>query len=367
MNSSTSSSEQSRRYVKKLLALFAIPAAGLFALSIHLEPLYGDLTRIGGFPEREFGWTQPQLKFDKPLFTLDQYDRYHDVVVLGDSFSRIWPQHQWQNYLVAATGWSLTTLDINTHQLDDILKSRAFRDTPPRVLIVETVERYLPSRVNADASCSTTPQGAATALPAAVPAWNGQAIEQASRYDRRSQDAADAKLSFAFRYVWTNGFRRLSGRPLTDARKLDLAQPAPFSSRTKNALLVYKDDLSKINAWKATSAASLTCGVERMRRAVEANGVTRFVFLAAPDKMTAYAPYLADRNLAAMSRLRPLLDMNGSVSPRIDLALAAAIQQKQQDVYLPDDTHWGSTGHRIVAETLYRFIARDDARAMSLK
>jgi hypothetical protein len=367
VNSSTSSSEQSKRYVGKLLALFAIPAASLFALAIHLEPLYGDLTRIGGFPEREFGWTQPQIKFAKPLFTLDQYDRYHDVVVLGDSFSRIWPQHQWQNYLVAATGWSLTTLDINMRQLDDILTSRAFRDTPPKVLIVETVERYLPSRVNADAACDTAAQGAAMPRPAAVPAWNGQAIEQATRADRRSQDPADAKLSFAFRYVWTNGFRRLSGRPLTDARKLDLAQPAPFSSRTKNALLVYKDDLSKINLWKATSAARLTCGIEQMRRAVEANGVTRFVFLAVPDKTTAYADYLADKNLVAMSQLRPLLDMNGSVSPRIDLALAAAIRQNQQDVYLPDDTHWGSTGHRIVAETLYRFIAHDDARAMSLK
>jgi hypothetical protein len=41
---------------------------------------------------------------------------------------------------------------------------------------------------------------------------------------------------------------------------------------------------------------------------------------------------------------------------RIDLALISAIHNGEQDVYLPDDTHWGSSGYQIAAETLLTFL-----------
>ena len=41
---------------------------------------------------------------------------------------------------------------------------------------------------------------------------------------------------------------------------------------------------------------------------------------------------------------------------RLDIALISAIRQGEQDIYLPDDTHWGSTGHQIVAKTLLTFL-----------
>ena len=93
-----------------------------------------------------------------------------------------------------------------------------------------------------------------------------------------------------------------------------------------------------------------------MRQQVEANGQTRFVLIVAPDKLTAYSDFIANKKLRNISMLTELSERNNKVIPRIDLALISAIRNGEQDVYLPDDTHWGSSGHRIAAETLLDFL-----------
>ena len=150
MNSSTSSSDPHRRFVVWLLTVVLLSMTGLFVAGVYLQPLDGDLTRLGFFAEREFGWNAPQIEFpdtrlDLPSGLMDpgHFGRYHDVVVLGDSF--VWgsPKLQWQNYLLAATDWSVATQNINSVRLHDVLVSPVFRSHPPRILIVESVEREL--------------------------------------------------------------------------------------------------------------------------------------------------------------------------------------------------------------------------------
>src|SRR5205085_9650327 len=69
VNSYTSSFDPHGRYVWGLLALALIPAWALFAIGVYLEPVWGDLTRIGSYAERDFGWNKPQLEFPEPLST----------------------------------------------------------------------------------------------------------------------------------------------------------------------------------------------------------------------------------------------------------------------------------------------------------
>jgi hypothetical protein len=40
----------------------------------------------------------------------------------------------------------------------------------------------------------------------------------------------------------------------------------------------------------------------------------------------------------------------------LDLALRKKIAHGIQDIYLPNDTHWGSTGHKITAETIHQYL-----------
>ena len=121
-------------------------------------------------------------------------------------------------------------------------------------------------------------------------------------------------------------------------------------------MLVYKDDLKKIFSLQQIDEQEFDCRIERMRQQVEANGQTRFVLIVAPDKLTAYSDFISDEKLRNISKLSQLSERNKNVIPRIDLALTKAIRKGEQDVYLPDDTHWGSSGHRIAAETLIDFL-----------
>lgn len=361
MSSFTFSSEPHRRFALWLLALVVLPVAGLFALGIYLQPLYGDLTRIGYFSEREFGWKNPQVIF--PNTQLDftaspaDSDRHYDILVLGDSFSRARPKFQWQNYLSAATHESVDTMDINEIRLSEILASREFREHPPRVLILESVERMLPSHVKENIqSCGKIPlhihKPDANPAFAPIPDWKNHLVDTTQRLERGAQ-WGQINPSYAWEYL----IHKLSaGDSHPSVYKMELTRPAPFSSRNQVALLVYHDDLEKIKWWRDLGLPEMSCRIEAMRSQVEANGYTRFVLMVPPDKLTAYADFLRDAKLKNASLLSSLSDLHSDIMPRFDKALISTIHAGEQDVYFPDDTHWASNGQRIAAETLISFL-----------
>ena len=362
MNSSTSNSDLHRYYVQRLCALALIPFCGLFSLAVYLEPLWGDLTRIGSYAEREFGWNRTQLEFPKPLSTLGRYDRYHDVVVLGDSFSTGRPNLHWQNYLVTATSWSVVTLDINNIAVNQVLANRVFRETPPKFVIVESAERALTGRIEDEPPCAATalPQlgGKGPLRPAAItPPRRQGPIEGTAKHVERKTAWSDIQPTYVLSYLQNSFLRIVVGDAHTSAAKVELSRSAPFSSANNHAMLVYKDDFRKVQWWREMGVREIGCRVERMRSQVEANGITRFVFMVAPDKLTTYADFLKDEGLRGISSLAELSAHHAEVMPRLDLALISAIRQGEQDVYLPNDTHWGSSGYRIATETLLQFLA----------
>lgn len=361
MNSYTSSSNQHRRYVLALLVLVLLPLSGLFSLGVYLQPLFGDLTRIGSYPEKEFGWNKPQLEFNQPLSELGRYERYHDVVVLGDSFSTGRSNLHWQNYIVAAKGWSVVTLDINKITLQEVLENRVFRAMPPKIFILESVERELPRRIKQE-----MPFCEVTALPSRVTAMaipmrvtepiNLVKLHGLAQPVERETAWRDIKLGYVKDYLFNSFQRTFVGDAHTDAAKVELFKQAPFSSANKQVMLVYKDDFHKVSWWRDMGLPGIVCRIESMRKQVEANGQSRFVLMVAPDKLTAYADFLRDEDLRDISVLEDLSSHLPDVMPRIDIALISAIRDGEQDIYLPDDTHWGSTGYQIAAETILTFL-----------
>lgn len=355
-NSEVHTRQAHRKYVLRLVSIVVALGLGLFALGLYLQPLYGDLTRIGGYSEREFGWVKPQLRFDAPLFTQDQYAKPHDVVVLGDSFSRERPQYQWQNWFIAETAWSMVTLDINTTRLDQILENPIFRDAPPKLLIVESVERVFVTRFSGGPPCDISSLSPSAPMGFQTPYMADGKFKNTAQDVERDKQMSEVKLGFALRYLWYTALRGVGLPEQTHAIKIELSKPAPFSSEAKQSMLIVNEDFAKIAAWQAANLGEIACKIERFRRLVEANGKTRFVLMVAPDKLTAYADLIADQRLQNISRLAEIGDQNPAVMPRIDLALISAIHKGEQDIYLPDDTHWGSSGHRIVADTLLKFL-----------
>jgi SGNH hydrolase-like domain, acetyltransferase AlgX len=351
--------------------LVLIGVAGLFALGVYLQPLdkHSALTRVGGYSEREFGWNKPQqifpsTKLDFPSSGGDsgRYGSYHDVVVLGDSFSWIWPEIQWQNHLAATTGWSVATLSLYTIRLEQILSSQVFRNHPPRVLIFESVERSLTVNLRNDtANCGKSPatlqsnrDDSSTAFtPSTRP---DERLPGATQRVKRERSWSEIKLDFVRGYIWHSILRKLSGDAHAESAKVELIRPAPFSSRNQHAILVSDQDLKKVERWKKEGIPKMVCRIQSIRRQVEANGYTRFVLMVPPDKLTIYADFVRDEGLRNSRTLGELSGHLPEVMPRLDQALISAVREEKQDVYLPDDTHWGSNGSQIAAETLLNFL-----------
>ena len=368
MSSYTFSSEPHRHFARWLFMLVITTVAGLFALGIYLQPLYGDLTRTGYYSEKEFGWYEPQeifphtqLVFPASQADSGQYEHYYDIVVLGDSFSYKRPESQWQNFFSAATGESVATLYIGKVELATLLANPIFRKNPPKFLVVESVERRLPIHLKENIrDCDSTQ------LPLSISNnIEGRMIGQSQLKEslpgitqRVARDTrwTGVKLAYVRGFLWNNLLRKFSDREHTEALRVRFNRPAPFSSNNKNEMLVYTDDVQKIRWWQDFGMSAMNCRIEAMRSQVEANGYTRFVLMVAPDKLTAYADYLSDPKLRNVSLLSGLADLHPSVIPRLDHSLFEAIRSGKQDVYLPDDTHWGSNGQRIAAETLISFL-----------
>jgi hypothetical protein len=332
----------------------------LYALGVYLQPLYGDLTRIGSYAEKDFGWNSQQLEFQKPLSDIGRYEHYYDVVVLGDSFSTTRPHLQWQNYLVAANGWSVVTLDINKINLKQVFENPVFRKRPPKIFILGTVERELPRRLMSEKYCdeSALPkQAGVTIRPSLVAEHvNVRELQGLAKLVERQTAWSDINLMYVRDYLWNSLLRTIFGDAHTNAAKVALSKGAPFSSINKHAMLVYKDDFQKVAWWRDMGMSGIYCRIEKIRKQVEKNGQTRFVLMVAPDKLTAYTDFLSDKSLRDISSLSDLAGYIPGMMPRLDLALTSAIRDGEQDVYLPDDTHWGTSGNKIVAETLDIFL-----------
>ncbi len=370
MNSFTFSSNPHRSYTIWLFALVLLPATALFTFGIYLQPLYGDLTRIGYYSEREFGWSKPQLLFPDTKLNFPSgpddsgsYGSYYDILVLGDSFSDSRPKFQWQNYVASSTGWSIDTLNINLIRIKQVISSQEFREHPPKILIFESVERELPNHLFENSSnCrsndySTKKLNEFNTRKAFVESTiNNKQLPGLSNTVARETRWSEIKLDFVWKYVWFFVLRHLKGDVTTDVYKLTLLKPGPFSSENKNEILVYRNDIQKEKSWIKAGLFAMNSCAEEIRQQVEANGHTKFILLVAPDKLTAYSELLQNQKLRNISQLDKLSNQLSVIMPRIDIALEKAISVGQQDVYLPDDTHWGSNGQRVVAETVTNFL-----------
>ncbi|MCX7193424.1 MAG: hypothetical protein NTY60_07375 [Proteobacteria bacterium] len=360
-------SNSDRRFVLWLLALVILPVAGLFALGVYLEPLDGDLTRLGFYSERKFGWRDPQQRFPDTQLTFPasqsdtgRYDHYYDVLVLGDSFSYKYPASQWQNYLANSTGLSIATLYIGKLSLSQVLASRIFHQHPPKVIIVESVERMLPDHLKAEKPDYHSPSGnMANESPAfAMTTQSGKRLPGSPQYAERKTPWQEIKLAYVRGFLWHNLVRKLTGREHTKSIRLELNRPAPFSSREQSSTLVCLEDFKKAAWWQDMGVNEMSSRINTMRRQVEANGHTRLILMVPPDKLTAYKDFTRDSKLRNISLLAELSALQADVMPRIDQTLTDAINKGERDVYLPDETHWGSNGQRIAAETLNSFLLR---------
>lgn len=357
--------EAHKRYIVWLLALIAIEMAVVVSTSLYLDPLIGDSTRLGGYPENDFGWNRPQQMFEKtPEQTRQVYDRYADVLVIGDSFSFAGlygvTNYPWQTYLAANAGFSVTTVNHYTKTLPytyekalfaGIVNSDSFQKNPPRVLILEVIERQLDILPDVGGNCR-----AEHAVEKTEKFINGPLAVPPKEVSRSTnQPPLKEQVAYAYQYLGRLLQRDRDTSPPVYA--LELSNDKLFSNRRSGRLLVYQGDVRK-RTWDEKQVESIRCRLLNMQELVQKNGKTLFVAMLVPDKLSAYSGYLRDRSYANFGVIERLAADSSLHVPRLDLAMKAAIDSGMVDVYLPDDTHWSSRGHEIAAKVMRDYLMR---------
>ncbi len=325
------------------LAYFAItgllPVILLICAGAFIQPLSGDLTRLGHLSERDFGWNQaqPSLSVD-----LNRDGGQPDVLILGDSFSE---KNVWQT--VARQSSGLHFLTYQWQGLDDpaCLKTwiQAVHERHPqtRVLLIETVERQFIGRFSA----------AQKSCPGALP--EPVRIKRDHTLDRRPLFAVDTMLpdlKYAVQAL------RTTWQPFPKPMRSGATVIAPlmtghlFSNRKSSTLLYYRDDDLKQHWSEADMARSINT-LKDIQEFAQALGMTVSTMVV-PDKSSVYGPFMKQPQFKhpppnvwqalAQQDIRHV-DLEKPLSRQAPLT---------QDLYLPDDTHMSTEGYVLIGQSL---------------
>lgn len=336
-----------------LLILFAV----FVALGVRMQPLDGDLTRLGAYTENDFGWNAPQERFETKLFDSEMdsaYKQYYDIVVLGDSFSHHFPRSQWQNYLIQLTGLKIISYHLDRFNIDQFLDSPALRKTPPKIMIFQTVERSFIHRgkqigLGGDCRRKANPDSTKNPLTTNTVHYPIKPYVREAPFGLLHPNIRTA-VHYLKRSIKMT-FNKKSSRTF----KVPLKQKTFFSNRLGDYLLIYRDDILKLNK-KEEAVKKALCKILNLQNKIQENQKTFFVTLLAPDKLTAYSRFLQSGEYKNNSWHDMIASTNYLNIPPVKAAFESAIGKNVRDVYLPNDTHWSSAGQKIAAETLYQYL-----------
>jgi len=318
------------------LKWFALPVlvflAAAIPLNLYFQPLSGDLSRIGHWAERDYGWNQAQ-----PVVSVRANGSAVEtpqVVVLGDSFSH---PNAWQSYLADSRH-----LEILSYQYRDVgcvdnwvrwLKERHLSSV--HTVVIETVERSFMALFRNRNTCAKR-----------EPQWHESAATMLK--PSRQQHG----LTFDAAYLVPTLFNSVRaalqpGRIVSGGVvNVPLTTDRLFSNRRANRLLYYSEDDLKME-WTEEDMAAAMQNLRHIQEELAASGL-RFILVVVPDKSTIYRPYMADEAGKAypdvFTRLKAAKVNSVDLSEHFRKEAGNTI-----DLYLPNDTHLSTQGYRLMA------------------
>ena len=332
----------SKYYNKILLTVFTILGVCISALMFWLQPFLGDLSRIGGFTENDYGWNGQQKKFTKPHYkigdSIDDYDQYYDIVTIGDSFS-VNQEQSWQNYLALSTNSTIITFHRQTVTASSLLNHSQFKETPPKLFIFEIVEHGIQTALH-DITLSHQESNGT------LDVTNEFNVEEVNfdSYMQSYTRVTENKFSMdtALHYLKINIRQLLGSRKKVIPYQLKNKRKF-FSNRAIDTVLFYHLDNLKLSItnkeWEIIEKRFAA-----LQHLSELNQKTKFLSMVAPDKRTAYSGLINDGEkypsvLDLMPNINRVnwIDVLGGINKMID--------NEEVDIYLPNDFHWGYKGY----------------------
>ena len=341
----------SKTYSLILLLPVVILALLVFGLKFYLEPLEGDLTRIGSYKESDYGWNKPLPVSTNETVNYasfpNQNTTYYSVVVVGDSFSHFRGRQNfgWQQLLADYSGLDIVTYDRKKVGIEDFIESKHYNKQPPALLIFQFVERKLPYMASKAPTNCPAAQSMVVA-PSSLIVTGIKDIDFGLYKRPKGLANLDESMSFLFKRI---SFKK-------KVRINSLTRDDLFSSKLSSQLLWFYKDLEKFQL-NDVDLEKVGCYLSYLQNRVQSNGKTQFLVMIAPDKTTIYRKYFEKDSFETR-------DMIGSVAKsglnllRLDHTLSRAAESGVQDIYLPNNTHWGFAGNDLVAKSVINFLTR---------
>lgn len=333
-----------KSYNRILIYFFAAIFCILTFFIIWLEPYSGDLTRIGGYKENDFGWNHEQKQFIDSHFTLGNnikdYNEYYDIVTIGDSFS-VNQSKSWQNYLALSSNASIITFHRRSVNLTQVLSHKQFKQTPPKLLIFEVAEHGIQDALR-DMPTNQEKENAQLDHPLDLPFEDVDFSKHMRTYNRKT--SSGSSMDTALHFIKTN-LKQKAGSRIKAVPKVVENKEFLFSNNESSSVLFYHLDNLKLTIskeeWSIIESRFASAQV-----LVQKNNHTTFLAMIAPDKTTSYADLVRDevKTYSSATDLMPgkhhinWVDTLGEIKQMID--------EQVMDIYLPNDTHWGSEGYR---------------------
>lgn len=314
-----------------------LPALIFFGLGVYVEPLSGDLTRIGFLAERDFGWNAEQ-----PVLTLiaSRPDSNPSVIVLGDSFSE---GNAWQSVAARKSGLEFLTFKWPSVENENCVEAwvKTLKDSYPlaQYLVLQVIERnFLRSFKASERSC----EGASFR---AIRAKSGDMLIKRSHIMVEAIDPL-----YTVRAI-QNSSRKFDGTTyLGETVLAKLTTATLFSNRSSDSLLYYAlDDVKK--HWTPQEIRNSVLNIGKIQKIANSQGID-LVVAVVPDKSTIYGKYFKSPQFSAAPQdVWGALDEQGV--PQVNLrALLASSVEANIDLYLPNDTHLGNRGYVLMGSAI---------------
>ncbi len=343
-----------KTYTVILLIVTVAVAIPSILTGLGLQPIDGDLTRLGFYSENDFGWNGRQYEYDPPLSEKGNSGQRYDIVIIGDSFSvhaspnRTMEGGNFTNTLASETGLKVGVFHIDDQSVLGLLQDLAEQEEPPIAIIYQTGERSMRSRLGQSSVCpeefhKLDPKGT----------LSNQAAESArpAPFNRNTSPGI-----FDFSYTSKYLFAKLTNHRFTNrVVKARLSRDDLFSNKKSGHVLFLKDDYVK-SSWSERDWNTMKCSILSMQNIVQKNGKSSFIFMVAPDKSTIYKPFITDKELPPNNLSRLVSEHLNYL--RLDILLTEHVGNGKVDLYLPNNTHWSYEGHVIVAHELVNYMRR---------
>ncbi len=168
-------------------------------------------------------------------------------------------------------------------------------------------------------------------------------------------DFSEINLKFALVYIENSLLRIVLNNDFTKVKKYALTRNDLFSNKKSGEILVLNSWLDA-KKWSKNEINNAICSALDVQNKIQSNGKTVFILVLIPDKSTAYNKYIINPEFASMEDITEKLLNKKINTPRLDSLLQEAIDRGEKDIYLPNDTHFGTKGYQITAASLDNFL-----------